>query len=127
MSSLHRIIHPGSPEFAATPASGNFTTDVGWLPFHPNPSKPAFMLPPGSIDTHVHVFGPGNQFAYAPQRKYTPVDAPKEKLWGLRDHLGFHKTSLFKPPAMAPTIAHWSMPCAMPTAEHAELPLLSTA
>lgn len=91
MSNRHRIIHPGSPEFAATPASGNFTTDVGWLPFHPNPSKPAFILPPCSIDTHVHVFGPGNQFAYAPQRKYTPVDAPKEKLWGLRDHLGFHK------------------------------------
>ncbi len=35
------------------------------------------------------MFGPGDIFPYAPTRKYTPCDAPKEKLWELRDHLGF--------------------------------------
>ena len=35
------------------------------------------------------MFGPGDRFPYAPERKYTPCDAPKEKLWALRDHLGF--------------------------------------
>jgi len=56
--------------------------------FHPAPSKPAFRLPEGSVDSHCHVFGPGDIFPYAPERKYTPCDAPKEKLWALRDHLG---------------------------------------
>ena len=66
-----------------------FTMDADWLPFHPAPSKPSFRLPPGAVDAHCHVFGPGDVFTYAPERKYTPCDAPKEKLWALRDHLGF--------------------------------------
>lgn len=69
-----------------------FTMDANWLPFHPNPGKPNFQLPPGAVDAHCHVFGPGDEFPYAPERKYTPCDAPKEKLWALRDHLGFSRT-----------------------------------
>lgn len=68
-----------------------FQMDAGWRPFHPNPSKPAFRPPPGAVDAHCHVFGPGAVFPYAPERKYTPADAPKEKLWALRDHLGFSR------------------------------------
>jgi len=60
----------------------------GWLPFHPNPSKPRFVPPPGAVDAHCHVFGPGDRFPYAPERKYTPCDASKEQLFALRDHLG---------------------------------------
>jgi 2-pyrone-4,6-dicarboxylate lactonase len=37
------------------------------------------------------VFGPGDQFPYAPERKYTPCDASKEQLFALRDQLGFDK------------------------------------
>lgn len=69
-----------------------FTADPGWLPFHSSPSKPQFELPLGSIDTHCHVFGPGNEFPYAPERKYTPVDAGKDDLWALRDHLGIERS-----------------------------------
>jgi 2-pyrone-4,6-dicarboxylate lactonase len=65
-----------------------FRMDDGWLEFHQNPSKPAFRVPPGTVDAHCHVFGPGDTFPYAPERKYTPCDAPREKLWQLRDHLG---------------------------------------
>jgi 2-pyrone-4,6-dicarboxylate lactonase len=43
------------------------------------------------VDAHCHVFGPAARFPYAPERKYTPVDAPKEKLFQLRDFLGFDK------------------------------------
>jgi 2-pyrone-4,6-dicarboxylate lactonase len=43
------------------------------------------------VDAHCHVFGPADRFPYAPERKYTPVDAPKEKLFALRDFLGFDK------------------------------------
>ena len=65
--------------------------DPDWLPFHPNPSKPTFKPPPGAVDAHCHVFGPADEFPYAPERKYTPCDAPKEKLFELRDFLGFDK------------------------------------
>lgn len=68
-----------------------FHMDEGWLEFHPNPSKPEFRVPPGAVDAHCHVFGPGDVFPYAPERKYTPCDAPKEKLWQLRDYLGFER------------------------------------
>ncbi len=68
-----------------------FTMDADWLPFHPAPSRPAFRPPPGAVDAHCHVFGPGDLFPYAPERKYTPCDAPKEKLWELRDFLGFER------------------------------------
>ena len=29
----------------------------------------------GAVDAHCHVFGPGAEFPYAPERKYTPCDA----------------------------------------------------
>lgn len=68
-----------------------FSMDFGWRVYHPNPTKPAFKVPPGAVDAHCHVFGPGDIFPYAPERKYTPCDGPKEKLWALRDHLGFSR------------------------------------
>ncbi|HTU69927.1 MAG TPA: amidohydrolase family protein [Candidatus Baltobacteraceae bacterium] len=57
--------------------------------YHPNPTRPAFVVPAGAVDAHCHVFGPGEKFPYAPQRKYTPGDAPKEALFELRSLLGF--------------------------------------
>ena len=64
---------------------------AGYIPFHPNPSKPRYKPPAGAVDAHCHVFGPEAKFPYAPERKYTPCDAPKEKLFALRDFLGFSK------------------------------------
>src|SRR6202167_1528079 len=63
----------------------------GYIPFHPNPSRPKYKPPPGAVDAHCHVFGPESKFPYAPGRKYTPCDAPKEKLFALRDFLGLDK------------------------------------
>lgn len=68
-----------------------FQMDADWLPYHPEPSRPEFAVPHGAVDAHCHVFGPGSVFPYAPERKYTPCDAPKEKLWALRDFLGFER------------------------------------
>jgi 2-pyrone-4,6-dicarboxylate lactonase len=65
--------------------------DKDWRVFDPSPSKPEFILPSGAVDAHCHVLGPGEQFPYSEQRKYTPCDAPKEKLRALRDHLGFDR------------------------------------
>jgi len=73
------------------PVSGPFEKTGGWLDWYDGPSKPKFVLPAGAVDAHCHVFGPGAEFPYAPERKYTPCDAPKEKLFGLRDFLGFSR------------------------------------
>lgn len=62
-----------------------------YRPFHPNPKVPDFKPPAGAVDAHCHVFGPASRFPFAPERKYTPVDAPKEKLFALRDHLGLSR------------------------------------
>ena len=61
---------------------------VSW---HPSPSKPRYVPPPNAVDAHCHVFGPGAELPYAPERKYTPCDASKQQLFALRDHLGFAK------------------------------------
>jgi 2-pyrone-4,6-dicarboxylate lactonase len=65
--------------------------DKEWLAFHTNPSKPAYQVPPGAVDAHCHVFGPGDLFPYAPERKYTPCDASAAQLFALRDFLGFER------------------------------------
>ena len=68
-----------------------FEKTPGWLDWYANPSKPRFQLPDGAVDAHCHVFGPGAEFPFAPQRKYTPCDASKAQLFELRDHLGFSR------------------------------------
>src|SRR5512133_4106156 len=68
-----------------------FTKTPGWLDWYPGPSKPRFRVPPGSVDAHCHVFGPGHLFPFAPVRKYTPCDASREQLFALRDRLGFER------------------------------------
>ena len=60
----------------------------------PNPIKPKYVPPPGACDAHCHVFGPGAKFPYAPNRSYTPPDAPKEQLAALHKHLGFSRAVL---------------------------------
>lgn len=60
----------------------------------PHPVKPKYVPPPGACDAHCHVFGPGTRFPYAPERRYTPPDAPKEKLAALHRHLGLERAVL---------------------------------
>jgi len=61
---------------------------VSW---HPSPSKPRYVPPPGAVDAHCHVFGPMAQFPFSPKAKYLPEDAGPEMLFALRDRLGFAK------------------------------------
>ena len=60
----------------------------GEVTWHPSPKQPDFIPPAGAVDAHCHVFGPAAEFPFAPERKYTPGDAGKDKLFALRDHLG---------------------------------------
>lgn len=69
--------------------TGGFVKTPGWLDWYDGPTKPVFTLPAGAVDAHCHVFGPGEEFPYAPERKYTPCDASADQLFALRDRLGF--------------------------------------
>jgi 2-pyrone-4,6-dicarboxylate lactonase len=68
-----------------------FVKDADWLDWDASPTKPSFVVPPGAVDAHCHVFGPGDTFAFAPERKYTPCDASRQQLFDLRDFLGLEK------------------------------------
>ena len=59
------------------------------LSWHSAPSKPLYTPPAGAIDAHCHVFGPMAQFPFSAKAKYLPQDAGPDKLFALRDHLGF--------------------------------------
>src|ERR1700722_5424664 len=48
------------------------------FPPDPNPRKPRMTVPPGSWDTHFHIFGPPNLFPDAESRRYSPPTAPIE-------------------------------------------------
>ena len=73
------------------PVTGPFEKTPGWLDWYDGPSKPRFKVPAGAVDAHCHVFGPGGEYPYAPERKYTPCDASRAQLYALRDHLGFSR------------------------------------
>jgi 2-pyrone-4,6-dicarboxylate lactonase len=60
----------------------------------PNTRKPGFVPPPGACDAHCHVFGPGDRYPYAPDRSYTPPDAPLERFKELQATLGLERAVL---------------------------------
>lgn len=61
------------------------------MSFHPSPRKPRLALPRGACDTHFHVFGPQAAFPFAAERRFTPGDAPKHRLYALHAHLGIER------------------------------------
>src|SRR6201987_2415159 len=73
-------------------SNNEFQKTPGWLDWYAGPSKPRFKVPAGAVDAHCHVFGPGADYPYAPERKYTPCDASRHQLYALRDHLGFARS-----------------------------------
>jgi len=61
------------------------------LSYHQSPSRPRLGLLPGACDAHVHVFGPQARFPFAAERRFTPCEAPKEKLFALHALLGVER------------------------------------
>jgi len=53
--------------------------------------RPAFALPPGSCDTHVHVWGPFDRFPVAAGAPYTPPERNKDDLAALHARLGVER------------------------------------
>jgi predicted TIM-barrel fold metal-dependent hydrolase len=54
----------------------------------PNTRSPRFRPPAGACDAHCHIFGPGDKYPYAPDRTYTPPDAPLSRFKELQAILG---------------------------------------
>ena len=57
----------------------------------PDTRTPAFKLPPLACDAHCHIFGPGDLYPYAPDRSYTPPDAPLEMFRELHAKIGVER------------------------------------
>jgi predicted TIM-barrel fold metal-dependent hydrolase len=62
-----------------------------------NPRRPTLALPPGAADCHCHVFGPTERFPFAPERGYTPPDAPLADYLRLQEILGLERTVIVQP------------------------------
>jgi predicted TIM-barrel fold metal-dependent hydrolase len=60
----------------------------------PHTRKPRYTLPPGACDAHCHIFGPSDKYPYAPDRTYTPPDAPLADFRKLQSVLGFARAVL---------------------------------
>ncbi|HWW20143.1 MAG TPA: amidohydrolase family protein [Steroidobacteraceae bacterium] len=60
----------------------------------PNTRRPRFEPPPGACDAHCHIFGPGDRYPYAPDRTYTPPDAPLSRFKQLQSILGLSRAVL---------------------------------
>ena len=50
--------------------------------------KPAFRLPRGACDTHVHIWGPFDRFPLAKGAPYTPPERTSDDLLALHERLG---------------------------------------
>ena len=50
--------------------------------------KPAFILPRGTCDTHVHIWGPFDRFPLAKGAAYTPPERTSNDLVALHERLG---------------------------------------
>jgi predicted TIM-barrel fold metal-dependent hydrolase len=67
------------------------------FPPDPNPRQPRFTPPPGTCDTHFHVFGPPEVFPYVANRLYTPPAAPIEHYLSMAKTIGMERGVLVVP------------------------------
>ena len=77
----------------AAPAS--LRADETKIPSIPGPDPatktPNFKAPPGSVDTHTHIFGPAATYPFSPTRPYTPPEAPLEMFRALHAKIGIER------------------------------------
>ncbi|MEN5159539.1 amidohydrolase family protein [Achromobacter spanius] len=59
--------------------------------FNPNPTAPAYRLPPGSCDSQFHVFGPADRYPVRPGAAYEMPSATIETALGLHRLLGIQR------------------------------------
>lgn len=59
--------------------------------------RPTFVLPPGTCDAHVHIWGPFDRFPVAPGAPYTPPERNKHDLAALHARLGVERCVIVQP------------------------------
>jgi predicted TIM-barrel fold metal-dependent hydrolase len=59
-------------------------------------THPAFAVPQGACDCHVHIFGPTGKYAYVDERTYMPSPASVDDLVGLQDALGLSRVVIIQ-------------------------------
>ena len=67
------------------------------FPPDPNPRKLRFAPPPGTCDTHFHIYGPPHLFPYVEERLYTPPAAPIEHWFLIAKAVGIERGILVQP------------------------------
>ena len=67
------------------------------MPPDPNTRKPSFTPPANSCDTHFHIFGPPEEFPFAPTRQYTPPAAPLEHYLHMTEVIGIQRGVVVQP------------------------------
>jgi hypothetical protein len=60
-------------------------------PPDPNTRTPRYKMPEGACDSHCHIFGPASKYPHAPDRTYTPPDAPLELFRALHAKIGVQR------------------------------------
>jgi predicted TIM-barrel fold metal-dependent hydrolase len=61
------------------------------------PRTPRYVAPPGACDCHFHVFGPYDRFPLAPERSYTPPEAPVPAYRRLMQRLRLDRCVIVQP------------------------------
>jgi predicted TIM-barrel fold metal-dependent hydrolase len=74
----------------------------------PNTRTPTFKCPPGTVDTHIHLFGPAEQYTWDPNTYYTARDATPEMNIALQDRLGFSNSVIVSGGAYGRNYTHLS-------------------
>jgi predicted TIM-barrel fold metal-dependent hydrolase len=78
------------------PMTSTTIRDVPFPP-DPNPRKPRLVAPPGSWDTHFHIYGPPDRFPYAENRGFTPPAAPIEHWQSVSAAIGIERGVVVTP------------------------------
>ena len=74
----------------------------------PDTRTPQFKCPPGTVDTHVHLFGPADNYAWDPNTYYVARDATPEMNIALQDKLGFSNSVIVSGGAYGRNYTHLS-------------------
>ena len=74
----------------------------------PNTRTPTFKCPTGTVDTHIHLFGPAEKYTWDPNTYYTARDATPEMNIALQDKLGFSNSVIVSGGAYGRNYTHLS-------------------
>ena len=67
------------------------------MPPDPNTRRASFVAPPNACDTHFHIFGPPEEFSFAPTRQYSPPAAPLEHYLNMAAGIGIERGVVVQP------------------------------